>query len=62
MTDEQKLEACGGDQRILSVVASEVAALGCPANEAGLAGWLSANRLPSGGSRPLAEYLEFVKA
>ena len=61
MTDEQKMEACGGDQRILSVVASEVATLGCPASEADLAGWLSSNRVTNGG-RPLEEHHEFVKA
>ena len=64
MTDEKKLESCGGDQRILSVAASEVAALGCPGTEADLAGWLDANRAAgqSSGERPLEEHLEFVKA
>ena len=60
MPDETKLEACGGDQRILSVVQSEVATLGCPATEADLAGWFTENRLPS--DRPLEEHHEYVKA
>ena len=61
MTDEEKLAACGGDQRILAVVAAEIAALGCPATENDLAGWLNSNRT-AGGSRALEEYHEFVKA
>ena len=61
MTNEKKLEACGGDQRILSVVASEIAALGCPAAEADLPGWFSSNRVTSS-ERPLEEHHEFVKA
>jgi len=61
MTDEEKLEACGGDQRILSVVVSEVSSLGCPATDADLASWLTANRAGAGGSRSLEEHHEFIK-
>ena len=62
MTDEEKLAACGGDQRILSVVTGEVTTMGCPATDADLAGWLAANRVAAGGSLPLEEHHEFVKA
>ena len=62
MTDEEKLAACGGDQRILSTVAGEITAMGCPATDADLVGWLSANRVAAGGSQPLEEHHEFVKA
>ena len=62
MTDEEKLAACGGDSRILSVVTGEVTTMGCPATDADLAGWLAANRVAAGGSLPLEEHHEFVKA
>lgn len=44
MTDAEKLKACGGDQRILTVVVSEVASLGCPSSDSDLATWFEANR------------------
>jgi hypothetical protein len=36
MSDDEKLAACGGDVRILSVVESEINALGCSSSVAGL--------------------------
>ena len=60
MTDEQKLEACSNDQRILSVVTSEISALGCPQAESDLATWFASNRA-TGGTRPLEECHEYLK-
>ena len=36
MTDEEKLNACGKDARILAVVASEIQGLGCSSSVAAL--------------------------
>jgi len=36
MSDDEKLAACGGDARILSVVASEINDLGCSSSVAAL--------------------------
>lgn len=60
MTDEQKLNACGKDQRILAVVVKEIATLGCPGSEGELAGWFTANRT-KGGKRALEECHEHLK-
>ena len=60
MDDEQKLNACGKDQRILAVVVSEIASLGCPASEGELAGWFTANRVKNT-KRALEECHEHLK-
>lgn len=60
MTDEQKLNACGKDQRILAVVVKEMTALDCPGSEGELAAWFEANRT-KGGKRALEECVEYLK-
>ena len=60
MSEEEKQSACKGDQRILSVVIEEMAALGCPAKQAGLATWFKANTATAPDT-PLALCLESLK-
>ena len=60
MTDEEKLESCAKDQRILSVATSEIQAMGCPEAESDLASWFASNRV-TGTTRPLEECHEYLK-
>lgn len=61
MTDEDKLKKCGNDQRILAVVASEIAKLGCPAADVEIAAWFEASRVKDDASRPLEHVHELIK-
>ena len=62
MSEEEKLAACGKDQRILAVVVSEIVALGCPDSEAGIAAWYEDNRVKSAQSdRPVEHLHEHIK-
>ena len=63
MNDDDKLKACGSDQRVHEVAAEEITNLGCPASLADLKGWVDSQRsaMADGAAGHLGHVLEYSK-
>ena len=61
MDEAARLDACGKDQRILTVVGREIADLGCPAVTGDITTWFEANRASENSNTKLSECHEAIK-